>query len=49
LPAEIECTQYEIMVVQGNSDPKSGEIYTGTARRSRLAIATMGKVSEFKL
>lgn len=49
LLAEMGCTQYEIMAVQGHSSPKSSEIYTRSASHMKLAIAAMGKVSNFKV
>lgn len=49
LLAEMGCTQYEIMAVQGHSDPKSSEIYTRSASRTKLAVSAMDKAANFKL
>ncbi len=47
--AEMGCTQYEIMSIQGHADPKSSEIYTRTANRIKLALSAMDRVVDFKV
>ena len=47
--AEMGCTQYEIMSIQGHADPKSSEIYTRTADRIKLALSAMDRVVDFKV
>lgn len=49
LLAEMGCTQYEIMAIQGHADPKSSEIYTRNAERTKLAINAVIKIGDFKV
>ncbi len=48
LLAELGCSSYEIMALQGHSDPKSSEIYTRGARQRVLAESAMQKLETLK-
>jgi len=41
--AELGCTEYEIMAVQGHSDTKPSKVYTEKAERWRMAVTAMSR------